>query len=131
MKSFATRLRAYLKENNISQSRFAKTISQDSNHNFKYTLRKVQRWVKENKPRLSSYEGALAFKIIQDWEQAQGRPPRKSGENTAGKSEDEKNYLLDVNRKGIESLSFFERREIINTFCNSGQAFSSLLNPLQ
>jgi DNA-directed RNA polymerase sigma subunit (sigma70/sigma32) len=31
----------------------------------------------------------------------------------------------------MKSLSFFERREIIDTFCNSGRPFSSVLNPRQ
>ena len=31
----------------------------------------------------------------------------------------------------MESLSYFERRKIVDTFCNSGRSFSSVLNPRQ
>jgi hypothetical protein len=84
MERFSSRLRTYLKENNISQSRFAKVISQESKHNFKCTLRKVHRWTKAHEPRISTFEGAYALKIIHDWEKSQGLhspPPKNRGVN--------------------------------------------------
>jgi hypothetical protein len=131
MKPFSLRLREYLKGNNISQYRFASAISQESKHNFKCTLRKVHRWTKEHEPRISTFEGAHVLKIIQDWEETQGLPPQEIGSKSSTQAGDERNRILGFSKDKMKALSFFERQEIIDTFCNSGRSFSSVLNPSQ
>ena len=131
MKPFSLRLRSYLKANNISQYRFAKMISQESKRDFKNTLRKVQRWAKEHEPRLTTFEGAHALKIIQNWERSNGLRRDKLRRDSRNQSEEERNEMLNLKGQGIKSLSYFERHKILDTFCNSGFSFSSILNPLQ
>ncbi len=131
MKSFSVRLRAYLKKNNLSQYRFAKNISLETKHKFKCTLSNIQRWANHHKPRASSYESALVMKIVQDWEKSKGIHHLPSGGKTQNPSANGRNVMLNKKWKGLETLSFFERREIVDTFCNSGHSLSSVLTPRQ